>query len=162
MKTIYFLSRFFGYVATGVLAIMMLLTVVDVFFRYILNAPLTGTIEVSELLMVVLVFPALGWIAMERSHIKVDLLVSRWSQRTQMIIEIITLLLSLGTYAYITWQSLLESRHVDMTTSLLSIPEAPFHWVMTVGFLMLCLAIVGLVIEDVEFLTREKKEGERR
>lgn len=162
MKIFRFISRLLGYIAAVILGFMMMLTVVDVFFRYILNAPLTGAIEVSELLMVVLVFPALGWIAIERSHIRVDLLVSRWPKRVQMIVEIITLLLTLGTYAYITWQSLLESRNVDMTTSLLSIPEAPFHWVMTAGFLMLCLAIVSLVIEDVQFLAREKKEGKRR
>jgi TRAP-type C4-dicarboxylate transport system permease small subunit len=162
VKIFRFVSRLLGYLAAVILGFMMVLTVVDVFFRYILNAPLTGTIEVSELLMVVLVFPALGWIAIERSHIRVDLLVSLWPPRVQMIVEIITLLLTLGTYAYITWQSLLESSRVDMTTSLLSIPEAPFHWVMTAGFLMLCLAIVSLVIEDVVFLAREKKEGKRR
>jgi hypothetical protein len=44
-----------------------------------------------------------------------------------------------------------------MSTSLLSIPEAPFHWVMTVGFLMLCLAIVSIVVENVVTVIREKK-----
>ena len=112
--------------------------------------------------MVVLVFPALGWIAIERRHIRVDLLVSTWPKRVQFIVEIITLLLALGTYAYITWQSILESRQVEMTTSLLSIPEAPFHWVMTGGFFVLCLAIISVVIEDVAFLGKEKKKGKKR
>jgi TRAP-type C4-dicarboxylate transport system permease small subunit len=162
VKIIRIVSRLLGYIAAGILGLMMMLTVVDVFFRYVLNAPLTGAIEMSELLMVVLVFPALGWIAIERSHIRVDLLVSTWPRRVQFIVEIITLLLALGTYAYITWQSILESRLVDMTTSLLSIPEAPFHWVMTAGFFMLCLAIISLVIEDVAFLGKEKKKGKKR
>jgi TRAP-type C4-dicarboxylate transport system permease small subunit len=148
-----------GYIAAVILGFMMMLTVVDVFFRYVLNAPLTGAIEMSELLMVVLVFPALGWIAIERSHIRVDLLVTTWPKRIQYIVEIITLLLALGTYAYITWQSILESRQVDMATSLLAIPEAPFHWVMTAGFFMLCLAIISLVIEDAT--AAMKKENKR-
>lgn len=162
MKAIRFVSRWLGYIAAVILGIMMMLTVVDVFFRYILNAPLTGAIEVSELLMVVLVFPALGWIAIERSHIRVDLLVSTWPPRVQLIVEIIILLLTLGTFVIITWQSILESRQVDMTTSLLSIPEAPFHWVMTGGFAMLCLAIVSLVVEDVVSLGEGKEEGKSR
>jgi TRAP-type C4-dicarboxylate transport system permease small subunit len=162
VKIFRFVSRLLGYIAAVILGVMMMLTVVDVFFRYILNAPLTGAIEISELLMVVLVFPALGWIAIERSHIRVDLLVSTWPRRVQFIVEIITLLLTLGTYGIITWQSILESREVGMATSLLSIPEAPFHWVMTVGFLMLCLAIVSLVVEDLVSLGKEKKEGKRR
>lgn len=162
MKVIRFVSRWLGYIAAVILGIMMMLTVVDVFFRYVLNAPLTGAIEVSELLMVVLVFPALGWIAIERSHIRVDLLVSTWPPRVQLIVEIIILLLTLGTFVIITWQSILESRQVDMTTSLLSIPEAPFHWVMTGGFAMLCLAIVSLVVEDVASLGEQRKEGKTR
>lgn len=162
MKIIRVVSRLLGYIAAVILGFMMMLTVVDVFFRYVLNAPLTGAIELSELLMVVLVFPALGWIAIERRHIRVDLLVSTWPKRVQFIVEIITLLLALGTYAYITWQSILESRQVEMTTSLLSIPEAPFHWVMTGGFFVLCLAIISVVIEDVAFLGKEKKKGKKR
>jgi len=162
VKVIRFVSRWLGYIAAVILGIMMMLTVVDVFFRYILNAPLTGAIEVSELLMVVLVFPALGWIAIERSHIRVDLLVSTWPPRVQLIVEIIILLLTLGTFLIITWQSILESREVDMTTSLLSIPEAPFHWIMTGGFAMLCLAIVSLVVENAASLGEGKKEGKRR
>jgi TRAP-type C4-dicarboxylate transport system permease small subunit len=162
VKIIRIVSRLLGYIAAVILGFMMILTVVDVFFRYVLNAPLTGAIEMSELLMVVLVFPALGWIAIERSHIRVDLLVSTWPKRVQFIVEIITLLLALGTYAYITWQSILESMEANMATSLLSIPEAPFHWVMTAGFFMLCLAIVSLVVEDVVFLGKEKKRGSKR
>jgi TRAP-type C4-dicarboxylate transport system permease small subunit len=151
-----------GYIAAVILGFMMMLTVVDVFLRYIFNAPITGAIEISELMMVVLVFPALGWIAIERSHIRVDLVVTLLSRRVGLIVEIITLLLTVGTYGYITWQSILESREVDMTTSLLSVPEAPFHWVMTGGFLILCLAIVSLVVEDVVSLVKEKREGKTR
>jgi TRAP-type C4-dicarboxylate transport system permease small subunit len=49
------------YKAAVVLGFMIMLTVamVDVFFRYILNAPLTGAIEMSSFLIVVLGFPAL-------------------------------------------------------------------------------------------------------
>jgi TRAP-type C4-dicarboxylate transport system permease small subunit len=162
VKIFRFVCRLLGYIAAVILGFMMMLTVVDVFFRYILNAPLTGAIEMSELLMVVLVFPALGWIAIERGHIRVDLVVALLSRRVGLIVEIIILFLTLGTYGYITWQSILESRQADMTTSLLNIPEAPFHWVMTGGFLMLCLAIVSLVVEDVVSLGKEKRERKRR
>jgi TRAP-type C4-dicarboxylate transport system permease small subunit len=162
VKIVSFVSRLLGYIAAVTLGFMMMLTVVDVFLRYIFDAPITGAIEISELMMVVLVFPALGWIAIERSHIRVDLVVTLLSRRVGLIVEIITLLLTLGTYGYITWQSMLESREVDMTTSLLSVPEAPFHWVMTGGFLILCLAIVSLMVEDVVSLVKEKREGKTR
>jgi TRAP-type C4-dicarboxylate transport system permease small subunit len=136
---------------------MMLLTVVDVFMRYVLNAPITGATEVSELMMVIVVFPALAWIAIERSHIKVDLLVVKWPRRVQLMVEIVTLLVTLAMFFIITWQSFLESMEVKEATSLLEVPEAPFHWIMTLGFAMLCLAIVTLVVENVAAIIKGEK-----
>jgi TRAP-type C4-dicarboxylate transport system permease small subunit len=157
MKIIHFISRIFGYIAAVFLGLMMALTVVDVFMRYVLNAPITGATEISELMMVVLVFPALAWIALERIHIRVDLLVVKWPRRVQLIVEMITLLLALGTYAIVTWQSFLESIEVREATSLLEVPESPFHWIMTLGFAMLCLAIVTLMIENVTAIVKGEK-----
>ena len=157
MKIIHFLSRLLAYVSTIMLGLMMLLTVVDVFMRYVVNAPITGATEVSELMMVILVFPGLAWIALDRSHIRVDLLVVRWPRRVQLVVEIVTLLLALGTFVIITWQSLLESVEVKAATSLLEVPESPFHWIMTLGLAMLCLAIVSLVIQNSVAIAKGEK-----
>jgi len=157
MKIIRSLSRLLGYVATVMLGCMMTLTVADVFMRYVFNAPITGATEVSELMMVIVVFPALAWIAVDRSHIRVDMLVVKWPRRVQLIVEIITLLLALATFAIVTWQSFLESMEVRMATSLLEVPESPFHWIMTLGFAVLCLAIVSLVVENVTAVIKGEK-----
>jgi TRAP-type C4-dicarboxylate transport system permease small subunit len=161
MKIIRSLSRLFGYVAMGMLGFMMLLTVADVSLRYLFNAPITGATELSEFMMVIVVFPAFAWVAVERSHIRVDLLISTWSRRVQLIVEIFVLLLSLGTYCIIAWRAFIESMNVVTTSSLLSVPHSPFYWIMTVGFIMLCLAIISLVIEDVAFLGKKRKRGRK-
>lgn len=157
MRIIHFLSRILGYVSTIFLGLMMALTVVDVFMRYVFNAPITGATEVSELMMVIVVFPALAWIALERSHITVDLLLTKWPRPIRLFVEMITLLFALGTFAIVTWQSFLESAEVKDTTSLLEVPESPFHWIMTLGFAMLCLAIVSLVIQNAIAIARGEK-----
>lgn len=157
MKIVSYISRFLGYVAAVMLGCMMMLTVVDVFMRYVFNSPITGATEISELMMVIVVFPALAWIALERSHITVDLLLSKWSREVRFIVEIITLLFALGTFGIITWQSFLESAEVKDATSLLEVPESPFHWVMTLGFAMLCLAIISLVIQNAISIAKGEK-----
>lgn len=149
MKIINLVSRLVGYGATGFMVFLMLLTVADVCGRYFLNAPITGATEISRLVMVLLVFPALGWCALARKHIRVTLLISRFPPRVQAIVSSITLLAALGTYVIITWQSLLESAVVNRQSSLLQLPFTPFYWVMSVGLAIFCLAIVVLVIEDV-------------
>ena len=149
MKIVYSLSRFAGYIATGVLGLMMLLTVADVLLRYFLSAPITGSTEITEFMMVIVVFPALAWCALTGKHVRVDLLVSYLPPRVQAIFSIITLLAALGTYIIITWQSFLESAVVNRQTSFLQLPFTPFYWVMSGGLALFCLAIVVLVIEDV-------------
>jgi TRAP-type C4-dicarboxylate transport system permease small subunit len=128
---------------------LMMLTVVDVFLRYFFNAPITGATEISRLMMIIIVFPALGWAAIDRAHIRVDLIVSRIPPRLQAIFSSITFFIALVTYVIITWQSFLEAAVVNRQTSLLHISFTPFYWVMSVGFAIFCLAIAALVIEDI-------------
>jgi len=149
MKIIRYVSRVLGYVATGFMVVLMLLTVVDVFLRYFFNAPITGATEISRLLMIIIVFPALGWAAIDRVHIRVDLVVSRIPPRMQAIFGSITFLFALVTYCIITWQSFLEAAVVNRQTSLLHLSFTPFYWVMSVGLAIFCLAIAALVVEDI-------------
>lgn len=158
MKIIMSLSRLLGYAATGVLGIMMLLTVADVFSRYFFSRPITGTTEITELMMVIVVFLSLAWCAVTRRHVKVDLLVGTFSPKAQALVDSLTLLAGLGTFAVITWQSFLESMGVRAKTSILQVPEAPFHWIMTLGFAMLSLVIVTLVIENLARVIKKERE----
>jgi TRAP-type C4-dicarboxylate transport system permease small subunit len=149
MNIIRVVSRVLGYVATGFMVFLMLLTVVDVFLRYFFKAPITGSTEISRLLMVIIVFPALGWAAIDRAHIRVDLVVSRIPARLQAIFSSITFFFALVTFVIITWRSFLEATVVNRQTSLLHLSFTPFYWVMSVGFAIFCLAIAALVVEDV-------------
>jgi TRAP-type C4-dicarboxylate transport system permease small subunit len=134
------------------MGLMMLLTTVDVVMRYIFNRPITGAPELSELLMVVLVFPALAWNTVDRNQIRVDILVNSWRPKTRLVMEICTLTLTLATYGVLTWQSGIESAATTDTSSLLSVPESIFRWVATVGFTLLCVTIVAVIIEDIAIL----------
>lgn len=149
MKFISFLSRLAGYLATVALGLMMILTVVDVFLRYFFNSPINGVTEITEFMMVVVVFPALAWCAITRRHVMVALLVSYFPPRVQNILDTITLLMTLGIFGIITWQSFLESLDVGTTSALLNLPYYPFYWVLTLGFALFCLAIVALIIENI-------------
>ena len=60
-------------------------------------------------------------------------------------------LLSLGFYALVVWMSLLESKDMwlvykDVST-ILSIPVYPFYFLFTIGFFMLCLALIFNMIQ---------------
>ena len=149
MKIIYTLSRLTGYMATGFLGLLMVLTVANVILRDLFNVPIRGTPELSEFMMIIVIFLALAWCAVTRKHVRVDILVSRFPSRVQIILDSITLLITLGIFFIITWQSVLESMVVYDTTSILRLPHTPFYWIMTVGLALFCLSIVVLVIENI-------------
>ena len=139
-------------IGAGVLVVMMMLTVSDVFMRKTFSQPIAGTMELTELMMVCVVYLALAWCAIGRAHVKVDLVVSRFSPRVQAIIDSITYLLGLGVCAIIIWRNLEESivvMQLDLTTSLLRVPNFPFFWVLVLGYAVLCLVMITHLIQHL-------------
>lgn len=63
-----------------VLFALMLLTTADVLGRFLFNAPVTGTVELTQLMLAALVFLALPVVCWREGHIAVDLLDSVFPQ----------------------------------------------------------------------------------
>lgn len=155
MKIISSISRVMCYVSMGVVGIMVLSNVLDIFMRYIFSRPITGAVEAAEYMMVCVVFFGLALCALQEKHVRVELAMSRFSPKVQAIIDIIVYLLSLGLCVILSWQSLLESfaqHRENFTSQFLKVPTFPFYVVEAIGFAALCLAIVTLLIRKVEGL----------
>lgn len=153
MKIINSLSRALNIAASGVLAAMMLLTVSDVFLRYFLRRPILGTTELTENMMVCLVFFGLAWCAVQQEHLKVDLVMTHFSPRVQAIVDGITSCASLIMVALIAWRGFLEGMAVQrlhIISSLLKLPAFPFYYVLVVGCAMLCLVMVTHLIQNID------------
>jgi TRAP-type C4-dicarboxylate transport system permease small subunit len=154
MKIINTVSRIMSYVATGLLLPMMVLTVVDVFLRFAFNSPITGTAELTKIMMVCLVL-GLAWCALQRRHVEVDVVMKRFPPRVQAIVGSITLLIGLGTIIAITWEGFLSSvfvvmKHKYVASVMMPIPMFPFYWLFVLGCAMLCVALVPLLIQEVK------------
>lgn len=63
-----------GGVAGAILFGMMALTFVDVFMRYIVGDSIRGSFEITELMMVILIFAGLPLVSRKDEHVTVDLL----------------------------------------------------------------------------------------
>jgi len=61
-----------GGAASGILLAMMVLTVVDVVARYVFNRPLRGAFEITELMLVVLIFAGLPLVSYADEHAVMD------------------------------------------------------------------------------------------
>lgn len=154
MKIITNLSRWMSYISMSMVALMTFLTVIDVTGRYLSKwfawaSPVTGTPELTKLMMVITVFFGLSWCAVSNKHLKVDILMNRFPRKVQFIVDTITMVAVLAMFAVITWQSFLEAGSVVAVTSLLQLPLSPFYWLMAIGLAMFCLSVVVLIIRSV-------------
>jgi len=127
--------------ALGAVALvaMMVLIVTSVIFRRA-GQVVPGTYELSELLIVVTVAFALGYAALEKSHIVVKIVVARFPQRAQAILEAVMSFISLVTWAALAWAGfiILSKRWLGEESEMLSVPFLPFRLIFLFGLILFC------------------------
>ncbi len=159
-RGIHGLIRVLTWVASGTLGIMILFVVSNVLSRFLFGKPLPGTIEIIELVTVVIVFFSVAYTEAKRAHIYVEIMVRRLSRRAQAILASIMYLLAAVFFAAMGWRggvlawSYLFPRIRE--TYVLSIPIAPFLFVIAFGSLVLAVETLIHVFHPLP--DEEKKE----
>jgi TRAP-type C4-dicarboxylate transport system permease small subunit len=89
--------------ASAALIVMMLVTIADVFLRYVFNSPIRGSYDLVETMMVVFVFHGMSTAFLQRRNIVIDL-VDSFAHRYVVIALIrvsdVLTILTIGLYAY--------------------------------------------------------------
>jgi TRAP-type C4-dicarboxylate transport system permease small subunit len=135
------------------LFVLLVLGAGDVIGRYAFNSPIVGTKEISSLLVAGIVL--LGWARTQAkgAHVNVELVLNRFPQRTQVIINIVTTFLSLVLFSLIVWQSIkvaIKLWETNRLVSIIMIPLAPFQLMVTLGAFVLCLEFVIEIIQLIK------------
>jgi TRAP-type C4-dicarboxylate transport system permease small subunit len=142
---VYPISKVVNRVASVALFCMMFLTIADVFLRKMFSSSILGTVEVTEFLLLIVVFFALAQTEVLNGHVKVDLVVGRFSERTQAAVDIITQLICFALLGLFTWSALVYSEKMRQAAEVsqdLWIPKYPFVYVVVVGCAILSLALL--------------------
>ena len=136
---------------------IMLLTFLDVGGRKLLSNSITGSLEMTELLMVVVIFGALPLVSERGEHVVFDSLDSlipaalRKVQRALVHLLCAAALLGLG---WLMWKTGGDFLATGETTAQLKILKAPFIY----GMGVLC-AFTGVVHLGLMFRVQEEQEG---
>jgi len=141
-------------VAAGILAVMMFLTAMDVLLRYIFNRPISGALELTEYMMVILVAFGIAYCAVLKGHVRVEVLTSHLPPRVQSVISSITYLLSLSVFSLITWQGAIYIKLIfddELTSTVLLIPRFPFVAILTLGCAIFSLV---LLVDFLDYLSQ--------
>jgi TRAP-type C4-dicarboxylate transport system permease small subunit len=121
---------------------LMLLTVGDVMGRSFFNKPIPGTFELSEYMLAVIVLLGAAYTQQVKGHVGVDFLTSRYSAKTQALLQSVTTLAGLLIIAILVWQGYLEGIHEKAVSDQLRVPQWPFKLLVAVGGLLLWLELL--------------------
>jgi len=142
------LERILGVVAGVVLLLMMAITTVDVIGRYLLNIPLPGSFELTEVMLATLIYCALPLVSRHREHIVIDtfdFLMSPGAKRGFDIFADLVSSVTLLGVGYLIFRRAARVAEYGDTTNVLKVPLAPVAYVMAVMIVIAALIHVGLM-----------------
>jgi TRAP-type C4-dicarboxylate transport system permease small subunit len=137
------LDRVLGAAAAILLFGMMVLTTADVISRYFFNWPLRGAFEVTELLLLALIFAGLPLASRAGEHVTLDFVDAMLGGRAQSVlrraVDLVCGIIILAL-AWRVWVKADKIAGYGDTTDVLRLPVAPFVYFMT-----LMVAVTGIV-----------------
>jgi TRAP-type C4-dicarboxylate transport system permease small subunit len=136
-----------GVLAATALFAIMALTLVDVSGRKVISTSVPGSLELTELLMVVVIFAGLPLVSLRGEHVvfdSLDPLIEKTIRRAQgLVVDLIVAALLLGM-AWLMWNKAAQMGEYGDTTAQLKIAQSPFVYLMS-GLLGLT-SLVHLVL----------------
>lgn len=146
-----------NYLSASILFGLMFYVVAEVGMRYLFNHPLPGHLELSEMLVAPAAFLALSYVQARHGHVGVDIVRDHLSARARGVLDAVTVILALVTFAIIAWVSgantwlaftvgdVTPTAHVTTWWSKAAVP---------VGSVLLCARLVVQLVEIVTALRR--------
>lgn len=152
MKWVDGITKLMNRSASGVLFAMMMLTVADVVLRKLFSKGILGTLEISEFMMVGLVFFALARVEVLGRNISVDLVLKNMNRRVRLMVDMITRLICfilsiLVTASLLVYAWAMKASHE--ATMDLWVPRYPFIYMAAAGCAVLALVLLMRCLKDI-------------
>lgn len=154
-RSIFFI-RWTNSIGIVILAMMVCLTFIDVFLRYVFRRPLTGSTDITALMLAAIVLLGIAYTELHKGHVNIDLVLTRLSQSHQIVIKIITCFMSICLFALLTWRGLIHFLWIlkmDEKSYTLHIPYAPVALLVPIGcglvILVLARDLLNLVAQGI-------------
>jgi len=132
-----------GVAASAILLAMMLLTVVDVVARYVFSRPVRGAFEITELMLVVLIFAGLPLVSFSDEHAVMDFIDRVLGPRGRHALERAVQATSAAFMFLMAWLTWLKADRIWAyrdATDVLRVVYGPF-----VYFMAATLALAGVI-----------------
>lgn len=124
-----------GALAAAALFGIMWLTLVDVAGRKAISTSVPGSLELTEMLMVLVIFAGLPLVSLRGEHVvfdSLDPMLEVWVRRAQGLVVDLLCAGALVGVAWLMWTKASNMMEYGDTTAQLKIPQGPFVYVMSV------------------------------
>jgi TRAP-type C4-dicarboxylate transport system permease small subunit len=149
-----FVESALNLLSTAILFFLLLYVNAEVVMRFVFNNPLPGHLELSQLLIAAAVFLGLAYAQARRSHVGIDILIKALPPGPALVVDTITLALSLAAVAVVVWYSWDSALHALAINDITPTAELPTWWskiALPIGGAVLC---VRFLVQMIENLTR--------
>ena len=117
------------------------------------HLPAMWTLEMAQFLMVAYFLLGGAYSMQLGAHVRMDLFYSRWSPRTQAMVDAVTILLLIFYLGFLLYGGLSSTwyaiEYKETSYSSWSPPMAPIKIIMTVGVLLMLLQAIATFFKDV-------------
>ena len=164
----FFLKKlFYGTVAISsistrwILFFMAFVMLYDVVMRYVFNSPTIWAQETCEYMMVFLTFIGLAEIQKQKSHIRMDYLYGRFSERVQKGLDVfshfLVAMFALLIFSTSFKMTLLALQYGSRSNSLMETPLFLMYAIIPVGMILLLMQSAIDIIKSIKNLASFKK-----
>ena len=140
------LLRGFGLISEVSTFVMMVLVVANVLGRYLFNKPLSGTLEFTEGLLVLIIFFSLGLTQFDGGHIRVTLITSHLPKPVARVFTVVAMLCGAAFFAwcaYAAWAFAAQSFSFnEQEVGEVEFPLWPVKFMVFFGIAMLAVQFV--------------------
>lgn len=149
-------SRFFGHIAMYLVFAMMGVLLWSAFMRTGFNRPPLWAVEMSQFLLAAYFILGGAWTLKIDSHVRMDLLYSRWAPRKRAFADTITSACLLTYLAVMLWGGVSSSQYAleygQRAATSWRPYMAPIKLVMTFGILLMILQTIAFFFRDLATL----------
>ncbi|MEW6142215.1 MAG: TRAP transporter small permease subunit [Chloroflexota bacterium] len=140
-------NEYAGRTVSWTIAVMMLIQVMECILRYIFKSPTFWAWETNEQIFIAMISLSGGYALLYNMHVRLDLVFSRLSKRTQIIVDIVLFPLVVLFLAVLVWaggqMAAYSLRFGERSDSIFAPPLSPIKVTFEVGVVLLLLQAIA-------------------
>ena len=153
------INEWTGRITAYLLFFMALSTTYEVIARYLFNSPTLWSMESNQYVLCLYSALAGGYALLHKAHVSVDIISSRFSEKTRACVDIATsfffflfILVLIWKSGVMAWDSLVEN---EVSPTILEVPLFPVKIFIPIGGFLILLQGVGKLLGDIRVLASD-------